>query len=176
MSHRVFVALPISEKLQNKVLEWEKDLPSLPVRYIRGGNLHVTLLPPWSVEDLSGLGAMLRQGASRHGRFIIRLNEVSFGPNTYQPRLVWATGSASIDIVEVRDDLADIFSQIKEAKPFKLHMTIAYFRPEDFSAFPVRRLDKKVEWVEGINSIVLMESHPSRDGVDYEIIDRAPIG
>jgi 2'-5' RNA ligase len=173
MLHRVFVALPISDQLQKEIVGWEKNLPNMPVRYLKGRNLHVTLIPPWYTEDLNELEDLLKKEASRYGRFDIRFNEVSFGPNIYQPRLIWATGNASVDIIDLRDRLADIFAQRRGVERFRLHLTLARFQLTDFPTFPIKKLDERIDWSEGVNSIVIMESHLSREGADYEIIAKA---
>jgi 2'-5' RNA ligase len=174
MTHRIFIALPISDRLQKEIIQWESSLPDLSVRYLKGRNLHVTLVPPWYTENLSELGALLKDQASKYGRFNISFDTVSFGPNTYQPRLIWATGKASADIFDLRRKLAEAFGQSEGIKPFRTHLTLARFKPEAFSVFPVSRLDEKIDWKEEVDSIVIMESHQSEEGTDYEIIAKAP--
>ena len=56
-------------------------------------------------------------------------------------------------------------------KNFIMHVTIARFRQEEFSSFPIKKIDDKVSWQERIGSFVLMESHLSREGADYEILE-----
>jgi hypothetical protein len=37
--------------LQKKILTWEKILKPLPVRWILGKNMHITLIPPWYATE-----------------------------------------------------------------------------------------------------------------------------
>lgn len=54
-----------------------------------------------------------------------------------------------------------------------MHLTLARFREEDFTNFPAKKLDEEVVWNETASSIVLMQSHLSRQGADYEILMEA---
>lgn len=168
------MAIPISDRLQKEISAWEKNLPALPLRYLVGRNLHITLIPPWYVDDIGKCDGLVKK-TSRFGRFNIKFNTVSFGPNIYQPRLIWATGNAPPEIIGLRDALSDIFDQPKETRPFRLHLTIARFNPIDFPTFPIKKLKENVLWEEEVNSVVVMESHLSRQGADYEIIAKAPL-
>ena len=49
---RVFVAVPISNELQEKILEWEKFFPDLQVRWILGKNLNITLTQQWGENNV----------------------------------------------------------------------------------------------------------------------------
>ena len=175
MSHRIFIAIPISQPLQQEILEWEKGFPQLPVRRLVGKNLHITLVPPWYEEEsqITKCKALIAEATSEFKPFGLKFARVTFGPDQREPRLIWAEGTAPKEIVELRDKLLRVFSRPAEKRTFKTHLTLARFRPETFSSFPVKNLDEKVYWPEKVSSVVLMESHLSRDGADYEVIAEA---
>lgn len=169
MSHRIFVAVPISPFLQDAALEWEKSFSDLPVRWLAGKNLHITLVPPWYEKDTDSAKDKLNK-ITAAGGFEIEFKKINFGPDPHRPRLIWAEGSAPKEIVALKDGACEIFNRPKESRPFLLHLTLARFRPETFSSFVVKKLDERVAWTDNVRSIVLMESHLSRRGADYEII------
>jgi len=175
MSHRVFIAIPISQALQQEMLDWERGFSQLPVRWLVGKNLHTTLVPPWYEEEsqIPNCKARLDEAANGLKPFELKFTRVTFGPDPREPRLIWAEGTAPKEIVELRDKLLRVFSRPAEKRTFKTHLTLARFRPETFSSFPVKNLDEKVYWPEKVSSVVLMESHLSRDGADYEVIAEA---
>ncbi|MCL4405435.1 MAG: 2'-5' RNA ligase family protein [Patescibacteria group bacterium] len=172
MSHRVFVAIPISDSLQERIVGWEKDVLKIPVRFLKGKDLHVTVLPPWYVDDIANPEKILKKEASKHGRFTVVFNKVSFGPNIYQPRLVWAEGTTTQNMIELHDGLSKAFHNSDEIRPYKLHLTLARFRMESFPTFPIKKLEEKILWSEDVDSIVMMESHLYREGASYEIVSR----
>ena len=166
---RIFVAVPISNELQEKILEWEKFFPDLPVRWLLGKNLHITLTPPWGENNVEEVKNLLEK-VENPAPFEVEFDEVSFGPNPKAPRLIWANGSAPKEIVNLKSNVEEVLEFKPENRPYKLHLTLARFRPEDFRNFKIKNLREKVLWKEKIDSFVLMESHLSRAGAEYEII------
>lgn len=172
MRKRIFIAIGLSKPLQKEILEWERGLQPLPVRWLAGKNLHITLVPPWYAEKkeiekikniLYGIGGEIRP-------FEMGFEKVAFGPMPRRPRLIWAEGQVSDELIKLRGRLENALGQKSEKHPFLLHLTLARFRPEDFGAFTIKTLDKKVSWKERVESFVLMESHLSRSGAEYEIL------
>ncbi len=167
---RIFIAVPISGRLQAEIFEWEKKYEKLPVRWLSGKNIHITLVPPWYTDDV---GAVIDKLRSVKGEpFEIEFDKVSYGSDPKQPRLIWAGGKAPKEIIRLKDELEKIFPEYKsDYKDWLMHITIARFDPGTFSSFPVKRLDEEVLWRDSIGSFVLMESHLSHSGADYEILE-----
>jgi 2'-5' RNA ligase len=105
----------------------------------------------------------------KHRQFSVTFNAIDFGP-AKRPRLIWATGEATREILELQEHVESALGAHDDGK-FLLHMTLARFRPEEFRAFPVKRIGEKVEWQMSVESIVLMESHLSSAGADYEVLE-----
>lgn len=180
---RVFIALPISEKLQDDVLDWEKNfLESFPgmrgqVRWLAGKNLHITIIPPWYENDVGGLSKKLASLRGKFNSFEIEFLKVAYGPSSSgrNRRLIWAEGRAPEETLEIKSGLESFLGKSPEERPFKTHLTLARFRPETFSSFPVKNLDEDVFWRNKIDSFVLMESKLSPSGSDYEILEKIPL-
>jgi 2'-5' RNA ligase len=172
VKRRIFVAVALSQALQEQIIAWQ-ERHHLPVRWIKGKNLHITLVPPWYEEDLERVKESLGK-LCKHTPFSIALNTVEFGPPR-QPRLIWATGDTTKEMLELKEHVEAALG-IHSDQKFKLHVTIARFRPEDFRKMPVKKLGEKVDWKEQINSIVLMESHLTSAGADYEVLEEIKFG
>ena len=171
MKQRIFIALPISESLQSEILSWQGQFPNLPVRWLKGKNLHITLVPPFYVneQELEKIEKAL-QAVGGFGSFEISFSNVTFGPDPRRPRLIWTEGETPKELIELQQKLQKIFGKEPEKRPFRLHLTIARFRPETFSSFQIRKLNEKVDWRDKVNRVVLFESRLSRDGADYEVL------
>lgn len=170
MKRRIFVALPISTALQAEILEWEKRWKNLPVRWLASKNLHLTLVPPWYEENVDEIIARLESLRDIQKPFVLEFEKVTYGPDLRRPRLIWAEGKTPRELVELKTKTEKVLAQKPDSRPLLLHLTLARFRPEDFSSFPVKRLEEKVCWREEINSLVLMESRLSPLGADYETL------
>lgn len=168
---RIFIAVAISKEPQDKILKWTKKYKKLPVRWLAGKNLHITLIPPWYTDNVETVIKKLKKVSCPP--FDIEFSNVSYGPDPKRPRLIWAEGTASENIVCLKDKLEKMFPEYKNTyKEWLMHMTIARFDPGTFSSFSVKKLDEKVSWQDKIKSFVLMESHLSREGADYEVLEK----
>lgn len=165
---RIFIAISISPKLQQEILAWEKAYRQLPVRWLAGKNLHITLIPPWYTDNVESVIEKLRNLEMK--TFHIEFDRVTYGPDSKRPRLIWAEGKAFKEILELKSCLEKILNKKPEKRQFTLHLTVARFHPETFSSFPAKQLDERVLWQEKIKSFVLMESYLSREGADYEVL------
>lgn len=166
---RIFVAIPISPELQKEIFKWEEKYSKLPVRWLKGKNLHITLIPPWRSGDIESVIKKLE--TVKGSPFKIEFDKVSYGPDPKRPRLIWASGKAPNELIHLKEELEKIFPEHKsEYKNWIAHTTIARFEPETFPSFPVKKLNKEVIWRDDVNSFTLMESRPSPAGADYEIL------
>lgn len=172
MKKRVFVGIKINEPLQKEILGWTKKYEKLPVRWLEGKNLHLTLIPPWYADEneIDKIGRAIGEVVKGVGPIEAEFNEVSYGPDPRRPRLIWVEGKAPRELVELKEKLTRELGQREENRAFLLHLTIARFRPETFSSFPIKQLNEKVGWRDTISSIVLFESLLSREGAEYEVL------
>lgn len=169
---RVFVAIPISENTQKEILKWEENFQNLPVRWLKGKNLHITLLPPWYEGNRERIQEALQSTRRNIEPFDILFQKVTFGPNPREPRLVWAEGGTPEELLELKANIERALNTKPESRPFKTHLTLARFRPEQFQRFKIKNLNECVQWKETITSFVLMESILEKTGAEYEILSQ----
>ncbi|OGL77084.1 2'-5' RNA ligase [Candidatus Uhrbacteria bacterium RIFCSPHIGHO2_12_FULL_54_23] len=174
MGKRIFLALPISRELKNEILSWERGFQNLPVRWLRGKNLHITLVPPWETDDSDKIVTLLNlKGAT--GIIELNFSRVTFGPNPREPRLIWAEGSTTPQLLKLKSALDVALGREPDPRPFKLHLTLARFRPENFHSCQSKTLNEAVAWRDTATSFVLMESHLLAGGADYEVLAEIPL-
>ncbi|MFH1161957.1 MAG: RNA 2',3'-cyclic phosphodiesterase [Candidatus Jorgensenbacteria bacterium] len=174
---RVFVAISVPPALQGEILAWGSAHRELPVRWLSGKNLHVTLVPPWEEEParVPEVLAHLREavGVLREP-LVLSFSLVRFGPDPRRPRLIWAEGETPQALVMLSMELHRVLGFPPENRPYRLHLTIARFRSEDFSSFPRHDLDERLSWRMEANAVVLMQSHLLRGGAEYEVLREVP--
>lgn len=173
MKQRIFVALTVSNRLQRNVESWQKNLKDLPLRLMRGKNLHITLIPPWYVEDPENAISILKKVRGIKP-FKVGFEKITYGPRKYKPRLIWANGQEKDEIIRLKKEIGKILKKKEEKREYLLHLTIARFKPEDYDNFPVKELNEKIAWKETFSSFCLMRSHIKRGGADYEVIKNFP--
>lgn len=175
--HRLFIALPISPTLKGKIFDWSRKYNTLPVRWISRKNLHLTIIPPWYENSPEKIKKILQKFSKKNKGKPLHLNfeSITYGPNQSSPRLIWASGQHSSEVNDFKNNLENFLKEqdisIKEEKRlFRPHLTLARFKPEYFSEFPIKKIDDKISWKTKISKFVLMESHLSKSGADYEIL------
>lgn len=172
----------MSEKLQREIIEWEKQFSDLPVRWLVGKNLHITLVPPWYEENLEKIEKLLKQVKSS-GSIDLKFERVTFGPDPRRPRLIWAEGEVPPKLLALQQKLQEIlekepengFDRLTTKRPLTLHLTLARFRPESFSSFEIQELKERIDWREEASRVALFNSMLSREGANYQIIRSVPI-
>lgn len=173
MPKRIFVALPISEKLQKEILDWESRYPMLKVRWLNVKNLHITLVPPWYEDNVESIVGKLKN-VGGVGPVDAIFSRVCYGPDPKKARLIWAEGAVPERLQMLKDRIEQALGRKDERHPWRLHLTLARFREEDFANLAVKNLDERVEWKERFDSFVLMASRLERAGAEYEVLERFP--
>lgn len=170
---RIFIAAPLSENLRNEIKIWRKKYERLPVRWLEDKNLHITIIPPWYEKDTENIKNICKQVKGK--AFDAVFEEIEFGPDLRRPRLIWAEGETPPEIISLKLELEEKLHKQPEKRPFRLHLTLARFRPETFSSFSIKRLKEKIYWRDKISSFNLLEAHLSREGADYAILEEFPL-
>ena len=166
----IFVA-SLSASLQERILKWEKGFKFLPVRWLSGKNLHLTIVPPWYEDDIEGSRDKLRDLAGKFRQMDLNFTQVEFGPTMRQPRLIWVRGEVNKELIALKEAVDRAFKKNSPKRQFIPHFTLARFRSEDFVDFKIKELDETVFWINKASSIVIMQAHLSPKGADYEIIE-----
>lgn len=175
---RIFIAIGASEHLQKEILNWVSDAGSKldkQIRWIRPEDLHITLVPPWYEENVERIASKLLEKIHGRNPFEIRFANVSYGPDPKNPRLIWASGEAPVEIKELKMGVETALGFESGERPYLLHITIARFKEGDFEHFKIKELNGSIDWRDEVKSIRVMESHLSRSGAEYEILKEISI-
>lgn len=156
---RVFIAIPIQKDLKKKIVEWERRHKNLGVEWTTSKNLHLTLIPPWYVENIDEICDLLTQIGGNFSEFKINISRIETSP-----KVIWALVENSTELLELKEILERILTKKPEKRPFNPHITIAKLRQKRIY------VNEKIRWNQKVDSVVIMQSHLSRKGADYEII------
>lgn len=192
MKRRVFVAIPIPENIKEEIIVWQRQHPDFAVRWVKPENLHITVMPPWYISEISEVSApnsemtppkdglshvenALNQAVSGFKPFSVHLLKILYGPPRPEVRLIWAEGPSVSEFNRLQKLIEDALLSDpetefvkKESRPPKLHLTLARFEPTSIKKLP--RLDEAVNWKLKVGEIQLMESVLKRTGAEYTIL------
>lgn len=182
MDKRIFIAIPLEEDLQEKVIAWKEEFTrktGMSFRWLDPKGLHITLVPPWQAKDreIESIKHILTQAIQPIMPFEIVFRKISYGPDPRNPRLVWAEGETPPDILLLKDRIEKTLIAARmpitvEKRPLKLHATLARFRPETFSSFKIKELNEEVHWYSMASSVAIMQSILQIGGAEYSVIER----
>jgi 2'-5' RNA ligase len=175
MPRRLFIAIPVSSDLRYRVTQWQEQHQDLPVKWMTAKDLHITLIPPWQddkpEELIERLGKFVSPAFMKPAQF----EHVRSGPTRFNPRLVWALGEATPDILKLKKEVEHALAFEPDARPFRLHLTLARFAPGREVPFNLRRFHDRISWTQSLDRIALYESHLDPEGsVTYDILAEFP--
>lgn len=167
---RIFIAVRISLEIRQKAEEWKASFIDLPVRWVPDENLHITLVPPWDEENVEEIINRLEKIQDKIIPFKVGFQRVAYGPNPYNPRLIWAEGEATEELEILQKEISKLVGRESPDRGSKPHLTLARFRSEDYRYFPTKKLPEKIDWTEEVGSVCLIESILKPEGVRYKIL------
>jgi 2'-5' RNA ligase len=166
MKHRVFVALPVPTPLKKEIVYWQRDHSDMPVRFMKNGNLHITVVPPWYTDDLKAVRQTLR-AMEKPKKVTLTFSEMSVGPTQKNPRLIWIAGLKNLRLQKAKQTLERALGVTPEKRLLIPHITIARLNHlKNPNAFQ----KSKIHWKATIKTFCLMESRLMRSGAQYRII------
>lgn len=186
MKQRIFIAINLPEATKEQLFEFQKKWRELPCRWIKPENLHITLvfLGYISDEGLPNILKVLKEVSTKQVSFPINLTKICYGPPKKPARMVWAEGEKSEELGKLQKDLEDILfsSSIKglkekEKKGYTPHITMGRIRQLEFRQIdPEERpeIDEDISINFEVKSIELMESHLSKRGAEYIVLESMP--
>ena len=182
MRHRIFIAINLPEDVKSGLKKYQEILPQPPIRWVRPGNLHITLafLGYLPEKDLPDILEKTKEVGQAHSPFLIKLNKICYGPpQKMPPRMVWAEGEKSEELTIIQNDLGkrlvnpDVSFEM-ERRTFRPHITLGRIRQWEFRRIePEERpeINEDISLGFEVNSIEVMESRLKRRGPEYTALE-----
>ena len=168
-TRRVFIGIKLSDDLANVCLQLQSEWSDLPARFAKHEDLHLTLVPPFDMEDEDQVDACINPIIQRTQSFTLQLRQLEFGPTPDDRRLAWIICEAAPELVELREALVHAFDY-KDRYSFRPHITLARFNKKDHHVLAKRSIQQVVDHSMEVQSVELFES-VHRQGVTYRILN-----
>ena len=197
MGHRVFIAINFPKDVKEELGNIRDEFPSLPCRWTRKENLHLTLLFLGYLNDEEVLETckIVKAVGERHSPFVFELNNISYGPPTNPlkkqsfhgagklPRMVWASGQPTKELTKLNQDLENsLFEKIskdsEQGRSFAPHVTLARIKQwqlREMELEEIPEINKEISLRIPVESIEVMESELKREGPEYSILETCPL-
>lgn len=185
MLHRIFLAINLPERIKNKLIEWQKNWPTLPCRWVKKENLHLTLIFLGNLDDqqLIDLSAKAKEVAKRHKPFYLKLKKIVYGPDLKKPRMVWVLTNKPEELFALQKDLEEeiygmesFAHKLREDREYSPHITLGRLKQWEFRRMEDRpEIDENINYDFEVKSFEIMESFLKRSGAEYEILESIPL-
>ena len=183
---RIFAAINLPEYIKKRILNWQEEWTSLPVRWTKKQSLHITLvfIGYAGDEEMLEVCQTAKETGRRHQPFEIELKRICFGPPGRSPRIMWLEGEENLALAELKDDFEGHLLDSnqsgynrKEVRAFRPHITLARIRQREWRLMPSKpNIEKEVSLSFLVESIEVMESRLLRDGAEYVVLESTPLG
>lgn len=187
---RAFIALQPPEawtaELRTLQVRLKHALESHAFKWVEPENIHITLrfLGSISTEDAELAGRVMAEAALNCPAFTVQTSTLGCFPSARRARVLWLGVTGEIEALsgfnaEIQRRTARI-GQLPDDRPFTAHLTLA--RIKDLDRASSLRLESAVEKISApqltweVNQVLLMRSHLSPRGAQYEKLISAPLG
>ncbi len=183
---RIFIAINFPEQIKKKLLAFKEGWADLPVRWTRETNLHITLTFIGYVDDEQMLEVcqLAKEVASKHKSFEIKLKKIILGPPQKPPRMIWVEGESNQELSRLKDDLEKVLFNSNRVgfkssgySVFRPHITLARINQNQWRELSNKpEIDRDISLVASVETIEVMESHLSRGGGEYAVLESIELG
>ena len=181
---RIFIGIPIEKEIQAEILKLQeiistdlkKQDQAYQIRGVKPGNLHITLMPPWRIEERDIFDIEQKLKTINFKSFEIKFNKIEFGPSLHRPNLFWLKGELSKEILDFRQKIYKTLGQEPDARPFFPHVTLARFKKENFINIQKNNIIIQISWSMQVKDFALYESHLLPNGADYTALAQFSLG
>jgi 2'-5' RNA ligase len=170
---RIFIAIPASEDFRKRAMKFSLDHnEDLPVRWLAGRNLHITLVPPIEAEpqEIEKLKVQLKT-ISELKPFEVHFNTIDFGPDNDEPRLIWTKGEAPTELYQLKDKIDNAIGYRPDRTNFIMHITLARFSAKNFKPEWRDKLQTSIHGTMLVDKFVVMEVKDTNGIREYPILE-----
>lgn len=179
ITRRLFVSVPLSDRLQKRLSAEVSQWKTYPVIPTRPGNFQVTLLFLGFImeEEIPRIIEALEDAVVDIEPFELHLTEIKAEPDEH-PTMVWFSGEPSEELLRLRNQVAESLDYLSPgSKSFRPHVTLAKVRRGKFEALETKPdFSKTLNVVESVDSITLFESTTENGKRVYLPLAEFPLG
>ncbi len=165
--HRIFVGLQLPKSFHTHLASWRMQHADWPVRWTRTTDLHLTMVPPWEVDNVQ---SVINSFYTLNGFFkqqTIQFNQIHF-IHPEAPKMLWVEGPSTSELIDMKQRLHSVFERPTEEQAFRPHVTLARCWPDQVSS--IQHTQDAVDWNVTFDSLVLYESTRDHFGSRYKLL------
>jgi 2'-5' RNA ligase len=185
---RTFIGVDVGDDIRTRAAALQADLAGsgADVKWVEPPNLHVTLLFLGEVDDreLVDVCRAVTAAARRESPFPLRVAGVGAFPTPRRPKILWGGVTDGADNLArlhaaIEAPLLDAGTYRREDRAYTPHLTLGRAKSDEDGNLLAPLLPKLLAWDGGqtmIDEVLVYSSELRRDGPEYTVVARAPLG
>jgi 2'-5' RNA ligase len=185
---RTFIAVDLAAGVKDRVIGLQEELgrTAAGVKWVPRQNLHLTLLFLGDVGELDvvKICRVVQARSRKHAPFTVDAAGLGAFPNGRRPKILWVGLTNGVPELralhaDLEEGLLDLGCYRREEREYTPHLTLGRLSHEDRAADWAPVLAKYEEWPGGpsaVDEVLVMSSEMRRDGPEYAVMGRAPLG
>lgn len=198
MTKRVFIAINLPEEIKNQLIAFQKKWPTLPIRWTKKENIHITLVFLGYLDEnqLSETIQTTKEIASNHKPLAVSFEKIHYGPpGKMPPRMVWVQIQKNPELLTLQKDLEKQLLSLPSfkyksrapqqdnrtlkkvqdkrggAREYSPHITLGRIKQWEFRRLDQRpEIDEEISLSFAVDSVEVMESRLKRGGAEYSTL------
>jgi 2'-5' RNA ligase len=185
---RTFVAVNLAAGVKDRLTAIQKQLAEHhgEVKWVRLENMHLTLLFLGEVEqlDVVEICRVVQARSRKHKPFTLEVQGLGAFPNTRRPKILWAGITDGVEALrrlhaDLEEGLLDLGCYRREDREYAPHLTLGRLNRDEGAESWAPVLATHAGWQGGtspVDEVLVMSSEMRRDGPEYSVMGRAPLG
>lgn len=188
MNKRIFISIDLPKNIKDRLIGYQEEISKsfldfndfCPIKWARKDDLHITLLFIGYAElnELQSIFDVIEKITENHEAFNINFKNISYGPNSASPKMIWINGEKADKLNKLQDDLASKLLDIGNSNDFVPHISLGRIIRWEFNKIePEERPDvyKEISLSVPVSSIEVMESDLKKKGSRYAVLRSFPL-
>jgi RNA 2',3'-cyclic 3'-phosphodiesterase len=155
MKKRIYIGIPVSDHLKQKIKDWRTAHSALGVQWLRDEDLHITLVPPWYEDNLDDLKTRIAGIKNFSPSITVDFQCVTSGPDSRNPRFLWLLGTNNERLATLQKEVGKMVINRAPQRAILPHITLCRFKSASPEVKPMR---ENFLHTEEVSSIAIYES------------------
>jgi RNA 2',3'-cyclic 3'-phosphodiesterase len=185
---RTFIAVELAHAVKNRMASLQEELTKTGggVKWVSVENMHLTLLFLGEVEklDVVNICRVVQKRSRKHQAFTLEVEGLGAFPNMRRPKILWAGITDGVEPLkalhaDLEEGLLDLGCYRREDRGYTPHLTLGRLQRDEGEETWSSVVAGHSSWRGGttpVAEVLVMSSEMRREGPQYSVIGRAPLG
>lgn len=179
MKRKIFISINLPDRDKKRLVRTVEKWQSLPVKWVKEENLHITLVFLGHIMDESmvEICEKVREAVKNAEIFDLEFETIELGQDADNPKIIWLSGQADENLKILHEKIEKALGIfVSSKKSFRPHITLGRIRGRKWEALaPKPEIFEKYSLIVPVEAADIMASKFESGGQKYTIIQSCPL-